>query len=181
MKKRVFIIHGWESSPESNWFPWAKRELEKLGYEVTVPVMPTPMFPKKEEWVEYIKKLVRAPDKEMLLMGHSLGVIAILRYLESLENEERINKAILVAGFSESIKFPVVENFFQPPLNYEKIKTKASDFIIIHSDNDPYVPLIYAETMKEKLNGKLTVISGGGHLNYENGTFELPLILEKIK
>ena len=112
MKKRVFIIHGWESSPESNWFPWAKRELEKLGYEVTVPVMPTPMFPKKEEWVEYIKKLVRAPDKEMLLMGHSLGVIAILRYLESLENEERINKAILVAGFSESIKFPVVEKFF---------------------------------------------------------------------
>jgi predicted alpha/beta hydrolase family esterase len=29
--KRVIIIHGWEASPESNWFPWLKNELEKKG------------------------------------------------------------------------------------------------------------------------------------------------------
>ncbi|MBU4141279.1 hypothetical protein KKE99_00155, partial [Patescibacteria group bacterium] len=30
-QKRIFIIHGWEGAPESNWFPWLKKQLEKQG------------------------------------------------------------------------------------------------------------------------------------------------------
>lgn len=40
MKKRVFIIHGWSGSPEENWFPWLKKELENSGFEVHVPQIP---------------------------------------------------------------------------------------------------------------------------------------------
>ena len=40
MKKRVFIIHGWEGYPEECWFPWLKTEIEKTGFEVVVPNMP---------------------------------------------------------------------------------------------------------------------------------------------
>ena len=34
---KVFLIHGSHGSPEENWFPWLKQELEKAGLEVIVP------------------------------------------------------------------------------------------------------------------------------------------------
>ncbi|MDO8240814.1 MAG: hypothetical protein Q7T51_02465 [Candidatus Moranbacteria bacterium] len=39
MKKKVFIIHGWEGKPDSNWFPWMKTELEKENVQVHVSSM----------------------------------------------------------------------------------------------------------------------------------------------
>jgi esterase/lipase len=36
--KKVFIIHGWDGYPEEGWFPWLKKELEKKGFSVFVPL-----------------------------------------------------------------------------------------------------------------------------------------------
>ena len=38
-----FIIHGIYATPEANWFPWLKKELESRGNEVIVPKFPTPL------------------------------------------------------------------------------------------------------------------------------------------
>ena len=81
MAKRVFIIHGWGGRPNSNWFPWLKAELTKLGYEVFVPTMPNSSNPMVKEWISCMNETIGAPTKSDYLVGHSLGVIAILRYL----------------------------------------------------------------------------------------------------
>lgn len=45
MKKRVFLIHGWEGYPEEGWRPWLKKELEQRGFTVIVPAMPDTATP----------------------------------------------------------------------------------------------------------------------------------------
>ncbi len=45
MKKRVFIVHGWDGSPSNCWFPWLQRELQKRGCAVSVLSMPHPEIP----------------------------------------------------------------------------------------------------------------------------------------
>lgn len=50
MNKRVFLIHGWGGSPTTDFLPWAKEELGKLGYEVITPDMPDTDYPKIETW-----------------------------------------------------------------------------------------------------------------------------------
>lgn len=181
MQKRIFIIHGWEGSPNSNWFPWLKENLDNVGIKVEALEMPSPNDPVMSEWVGHIKSAVGEPDENMYLIGHSLGVIAILRYLESLGDEEKIGGVILVAGFPEPIGYEELNSFFETPLDYEKVKAHAKKFIAIHSDNDPYVPTRNGELLRDNLGAELIFIENGGHLNAGDGFFELPIVLEKIK
>ncbi len=180
-KRRIIIIHGWESSSQGNWFPWLKAELEKLDCEVLIPDMPNADHPKLLGWEAYLRRIVGAPNEDLYLVGHSLGVITILKYLESLREKEIIGGAVLVAGFSESIGYEELSSFFEKPLNYEKAKRAAKRFAVIHSDNDPYVPLRNGELLRDKLNAEFEVIKNGGHLNAEDGFYELPIALEKLK
>lgn len=72
MKKRLFIIHGWEGYPEEGWFPWLKQELEKEGFSVTVPAMPNPKKPNIESWISHLIKVVSKPDENTYFVGHSI-------------------------------------------------------------------------------------------------------------
>src|SRR4030042_4536491 len=180
MPKRVFIIHGWEGSPDSNWFPWLKKELEEKSSKVFVPQMPNADHPKMDAWLAHLRKIVGKPEENTYFVGDRLGVTAILRYLESLETEEKISGAILVAGVAKSIGIKELENFFINPFDYEKIKSRVENFIVINSDNDPYIPIKHGGILRNKLGAKLIIIPNGEHLNAGNGFFEFPLVLEEI-
>jgi len=52
----IIIIHGTGGSPNSNWFPWLKSELEKLGHTVFAPKFPTPEKQSLENWLKVFKK-----------------------------------------------------------------------------------------------------------------------------
>lgn len=178
--KRIFIIHGWEGTPKSNWFPWLKEQLEDRGLEVIVPVMPNTDYPVFSEWLDYLKNIIVKADEETYFIGHSLGVVAILRYLESLPSQQKIGGVVMVAGFSESLGIAETESFFATPLNYEKVKNFAGKFIAINSDNDPYVPLKKGEILRDKLGAELIVVQGGSHLNESAGFTKLPIVLESL-
>ncbi len=179
-KKRVFIIHGWEGTPESNWFPWLKKELEMRGFDVVVPMMPNTDHPIESEWILHLQKIIGVSNKNTYLVGHSLGAIAILRYLESLPLGKKIGGAVFVAGFSESVGIKETESFFVTPLDYEKIKNSVEKFIAINSDNDPYVPLKRGEILRDKLAAEFIVVENGSHLNEGAGFIELPIVLESL-
>lgn len=177
--KRAFVIHGWEGKPDSNWFPWLKKELESKGFAVESPQMPNADTPKLEEWLSHLQNVIGTPDENTFLVGHSLGTIAILRYLEKLGNQ-KIGGAVLVAGFPESIGYKELASFFQTPLNYEKIKKSCKNFVVINSDDDPYVPVKFGEILRDKLGAKLIIMKNAGHINEGNGHFQLPVALEEI-
>lgn len=139
--------------------------------------------PQLSEWNEYLHEIIAAPDKDVVLVGHSLGVIAALRYLESLEAGKLIGGAILVAGFSENVLVGMgaLDNFFETPLDFDRAKKAAGRFVVIHSDNDPYVPLENGEILRDRLGAEFILIENGGHLNTGTGNFEFPLVFEKIR
>ena len=180
MTKRVFIIHGYDAAPSDNWFPWLKKELEDKGFEVQVPAMPDADSPTLTKWLAHLQNTVGTCDKNTYLVGHSLGTITILRFLEALPESQRAGGVVLVGGFSESLGFRPLESFTQKPLDYEKVKKSTGKIVAIHSTDDASVPHKFGEIIRDKLNAELITLHGAGHINWKSGWFELPQALDAI-
>lgn len=178
--KRIFLIHGWEGYPEEGWRPWLRDELEKRGFEVYVPAMPNTKHPKMNAWVRHLSKIVGVPDKDCYFVGHSLGCITILRYLETLKKEQEVGGVVLVAGFTSNLGYTELKSFFAKPINWKKIKVHCKKFVAIHSDNDPYVSLHYGDFFKKELNATVIVKHGMKHFSGDDGITKLPVVLNLL-
>lgn len=184
--KRVFIIHGWEGHPE-NWKAWLKEKLQERGFEAHAPQMPNTYEPTIEEWVSFLAKEIGTPDKDTYLVGHSLGCQAILRYLESLSDDQMVGGVLMVAGFitlRKEIMFGRTEKILGPwierSIDLSKAKAHSERFVSVFSDNDPFIPLGDSDIFKAKLGSKIIVIPRGGHFSGSEGYSELHVALNEI-
>ena len=187
--KTVYIIHGWDGSPDEPMLQWLKKSLEKNGYSVFVPEMPNPETPKISTWIGKIKEIAQ-PDENTIFVGHSIGCQAILRYLEQLSEETKIAGVVLIAPWmkldEQTIKeegeevVEIAKPWIDIPIDFEKVKTRSNKFVAIFSDNDPYVPLNQKDLFEKKLGAKTVVEHQKGHFAPHDGIEEVPTILEKI-
>ncbi len=184
MKKRVFIVHGWDGSPTSDFNPWLQKELEAKGFEVTVPKMPDTKNPKIETWVPYLSKMVGGVDKNTFFVGHSIGCQTILRFLETLPENKKVGGVVFVAGFFklmhlEDNESEEIAKQWETPIDLEKVKSHLRKSIAIFSDNDPYVSLDNKNKFAE-LGSKIIIERNMSHFNEGAGITKLPIALESV-
>lgn len=186
-EKRVFIIHRWDGTPNSDWYPWLKKELEKKGFRVEIPEMPNTSEPKIEPWVKHLKKVVDKLDKETYFVAHSIGCQAVMRFLEKENYEDKIGKSVFVAGWfklnnmenNEAKK--IAEPWINTPINLVKVKQKISKLTVLLSDNEPYG--FVQENRKvflEKLNAKVMIKKDRGHFTEDDDVTELLEALQEF-
>jgi uncharacterized protein len=190
---RAFIIHGYQGYPDEAWQPWLKAELEKRGYVVALPAMPHPDRPIMAEWIGFIAGLVGEPDKDTALIGHSLGVQAVLRYLESLGRAGKaVGKTVLIAG-----SFPVgmsaeaadrrtegdavLRPWLTLGVDSQWVNRAIGKCTVILSDNDPIIPLEQAKaSFAAHLNATFVIERGKGHFNEDDKLTDLPSALAAV-
>ncbi len=178
--KKVFIVHGFQGSPNGGWSPWLMSELEKQGIYACALSMPNPNNPIPAEWMEEISRHVERNSRDQIyLIGHSLGVSAILRYLET-KNAKKVKGIILVSGpiFKTSKKKVAV--FLKKLFDFKQIKLNSKKIVVIHGDNDKSVSVDQGEFLAKELNAELIIIKNGGHLNGSSGWLSLPQCLEVL-
>lgn len=185
--KKVVLVHGWGGSPEKDWFPWLREELEKRKFEVIVPEMPDTMHPKIEAWVEKLKDSVKEVDEETYLIGHSIGCQTIMRFLERLD--KKVGGVIFVAGWfnltdetwdDEGFAKEIADPWLDTKIDFNKIKNNSRKFTAILSDNDPYVPVSDSAIFKEKLGAEIIILKNQGHITEEDGIKGVPIVLTKF-
>ncbi len=182
MQRNVLIFHGTGGSPEGNWFPWLKKELESCNCRVFVPTFPHPKDHSLANWLEGLEKYEKFIDEDTILVGHSLGGLFLLRVLERLEKPAHAAFFVAAPIGIKPIKYYESDYAFSGfSFDWNKIKGNARHFSVYHSDNDPYVSLGNGEELAKKLGVKLTFIPNAGHLNAESGYMKFPLLLGDIK
>lgn len=177
--QNVFIFHGVGGNPHENWFPWLKEELSGRGFNVIVPQFPTPEKQTLENWMKVLEGYREFISKNTILIGHSLGVPFALNIIEKY----KVGAAFLVAGFygkAGNDFDPGMATFAQREFNWSKILANCKKYKVYHSDNDPYIKLEKAQQLAEKLNVKVTLIPGAGHINKSAGYTKFEKLLEDI-
>lgn len=182
--KRVVIIHQWMAGPEGDWRPWLKSELERLGYQVLVPQMPDMDAPVIEKWVGELSRVVGTPDKDTYFVGHSIGCQAILRYLQTIENE--VGGAVFVAGWFDLENLEddetkeIAKPWIESPIRKDAIKKVLPRSVLFISDNDPYGAFETNQKAFSEMGSKIIVLSGAGHISAEDGYEKLPEVTDAL-
>lgn len=184
--KRAVVVHCWEGYPEYCWYPWVKKELEGKGFQVEVGAFPDTEKPNLNAWLPKLREVIGEPDEELFLIGHSLGCATIMRYLETLSENQKIGGVVFVAGFNENVGYDEIQSFFETPVDLEKIEGRVKNgFVAIHSDDDPYVDLKYADVFKEKLGAEIIIKHNAKHfsgaIEDEKSCTQLPDVVLSIE
>lgn len=178
--KQVIIIHCWGGKPGLGWYGWLEKELEQQGFKVIQPAMPHADYPQQNEWLDTLKEVIPEIDEDTYFVGHSLGCIAIMRFLELLPAGKKVGGVLFVAGFSSDLGFEETKSFFEKPFDWKKIKQSCKQFIALHSDNDQYINLKQVKVLEKELGAELVIKHNMHH--FQPGNYkELPVILDLFK
>ena len=187
--KKVYIVHGWDGSPDEPLFKWLDEKLTLGGFEVFRLAMPTPETPMIESWVKKLNEDIDL-DSETILVGHSVGCQTIMRYLETLPEETRIKGMVLLAPWMKLDQTTIEEEgeevveiarpWMETPINFNKVKMIAGKIIAIFSDNDEFVELTQKDFFQEKLGAQTIIEHEKGHFSPAENISELPSALESI-
>jgi len=180
LPKTAFFFHGTAGSPQENWFPWLKVELEKQGVEVIVPQFPTPENQTLENWLQVMTPYQDKINADTIFVGHSLGGVFALRLLEKLSAPVRGVYFICTPIGTTPVKNVDNDKLFLGQFDWKKISANGHNFSVYHSDDDPYVGLENGHELASKLGVNLNFIPKAGHFNQAAGYLEFHQLLADI-
>lgn len=177
MGKVIIIPGNGNTDISENWFPYVKNKLEKANILVLVMNMPDPELARKEIWLPFIEKELKA-DENTIAIGHSSGAVAIMRFLET----HKLLGAILVGACYTDLgeESERVSGYYDTPWKWDTIKQNAKWIVQYASQNDPYIPISESRVVHEKLNSEYYEYVNQGHFGSDVRKKEFPEIVEVI-
>jgi predicted alpha/beta hydrolase family esterase len=176
---RVIFIHGNGSADGSEeWFPYCKHQLEKLGVEVLTPDFPDRPLCHMNIWLPYLEKDLQA-DANTVLVGHSTGTVAAMRYAET----HKIGGSVLVAAYYTDLGYDDEKEagYFDKPWQWDAIQANQPWIVQFASTDDPYIPIAEARFVRDKLAAEYHEFDGQGHFGEHGSKPEFPELLAVLK
>ncbi len=148
--EKIIFIHGNDTMRWSYlWVPWLKEQLETLDIELVFETFPDSILARKQYWLPFLKEKLKA-NESTLLVGHSSGAVAAMRYAE----ENPIFGSVLISPCYTDLglESEKISGWYDDPWQWEKIKTNQKTISLFYSENDEFIPLEEFLHIKEKLN-----------------------------
>ena len=188
MKPQIFVIHGGNAFNSYEEYIDYLREktvsLDKLsyhdwkhglagvlgeGYEVILPQMPNASNARYLEWKIYFEKFIPLLHDGVVLVGHSLGGIFLVKYLSEEKFPKEISGVFLVAApFNTATEHPLADfNITTPDLR--GLGEQAEKIFLYHSHDDEVVPFSNFERYVALLpRATQRIFADRGHFNEDD-------------
>ena len=138
MKKIVFIPGNGGSTTQDNWFPSVKMALEKHGLAVVDAEFPDPVLARESQWIPFLKDDLGV-DAETVLVGHSSGAVAAMRFAEQFP----ILGSVLVGAYHTDLGMEEekVAGYCSRPWQFDLIRQNQQWITLFASQDDPWIPI----------------------------------------
>lgn len=163
---KIILIHGNNSGRDPGgkaqdyWFPYAVKEFEKMDLEVIAKDFPDPKVARQDIWLPFLKNECGA-DEHSILIGHSSGAIAAMRYAEKNE----VLGSVLVGAYYTHLgdDNEKESGYFEKPWDWQAIRENQQWIIQFASIDDPFFPIEEPRFVSEKLDSEYHEFSDRGH------------------
>lgn len=176
---RIVIIHGnGGGSGEDHWQPWLKAELEKLEHEVLTPTMPDNIEAKALVWLSYMKAQLSI-DENTIIVGHSSGAVAAMRYAEN----SRVKGTILLGACYTDLNDEIekLSGYYNEPWQWDVIAGNQEFVVVMASKDDPWIDISEPRHIFQSLNCEYHEYTNKGHFTEEHmGNKKFPELLQII-
>lgn len=152
--------------------------------------MPDPGTPTIAGWVGRIAEVLgpldergRAQLARTVLLGHSVGCQALLRYLADLPADSstdlQVAGLVCVAGwFTVDRPWPSIRPWQETPLATDRVRARVPKIVVLLSDNDPFTAdhAATAAAYQDRLGAEVAFAPGRQHFN----AAEEPAVLDLL-
>lgn len=166
----ILIVPGWSGSEEDHWqsrwernFKTARRVVQEDWY-----------FPQRDQWTARIAEAVAEATRPVVIVAHSLGVVAVAHAARGLE-QGKIAGGYLVApaDVDNAQDWPITNghSFEQQAGKFNPLPTEPLPFpaALIASHSDPYCSFERAKAIAEMWGAQLIEAGDSGHVNIASG------------
>jgi pimeloyl-ACP methyl ester carboxylesterase len=171
----VILIHGNGGCTAGDiWFPWLERECAALGLRVINQTFPDNVKARARFWLPHLEQL--GADENTILIGHSSGAVAAMRYAET----HRLFGSILVgvchtdlgdSGEAES-------GYYSAPWQWERIRDNQRWIAIYQSTDDPLIPIAEPRFVAKQLKCSYFELEDRGHFTNAR---DFPEVLQYLR
>lgn len=179
--RRALIFHGYGATPSDHWFGWLASQFERAAIQTVVPPLPQPLDPNAGLWQGTVGAALGTPDERTIVVAHSLGCLAVLRHLASLQGRWRLGTLVLVSGFVDRLPvLPELDEFIGGGCDVSGLAEHIDQIVVMRSDNDPLVPVASTDRLAELLGISAQVVPGAGHFLADDGVTSLPQVRDTV-
>lgn len=182
--KKVLLLHGYNGIPQM--FHYFKEELEKMGYKVIMPSLPTQEGLRYNIWKEYFENIKEDLKEELIVVAHSGGNPFIIKYAN--ENNMNIKLYISLAGFSDIFTTEgrkdldeAVKSVVPIELEIDTFRNNVKEKHCIYSDSDHIVPIEILKKHADNIKGIHHLIPNIGHMGRKSNLQTLPQVIGLIR
>jgi uncharacterized protein len=177
---RIILVHGLNADPSKNFHPWLAAALRDRAFEVVAPELPLKIEGEEgfnlPEIIEKMKDEIGYLKNDDILLGHSLGALVILQYLEAVEMTET-PRAVVLVGSPWKVSRPELRRLFVEDLDAEVLMWKSREYVVVHSKDDTIVPFEHGEKLALQLKARIVTTENDGHFMEQKH----PVLLEVIE
>lgn len=169
MTPTLVIVPGLGDSGPDHWQSLWERKFGAARVRQDDPERPTP-----QAWSARLQEVVEATPGDLLLVGHSCGVLNIVHWARLSGGHARVKGALLVGPTDADMtatyaQYPGVRGMAPTPL--EPLPFPA---LVVASENDPFATFERAQAFADAWGAEFVTAGEAGHINVASGHGEWP-------
>ncbi|MBZ9753388.1 alpha/beta hydrolase [Deinococcus sp. HMF7604] len=169
MTPTLVIVPGLGDSGPEHWQTLWQHKFGAARVRQDDPEQPTPAT-----WSARLQEVIDATPGDLILVGHSCGVLNIVHWAALTGGHERVKGALLVgptdADFTPTYQaYPGVAGMAPVPMTALPFPA-----LVIASENDPYASAERAQAFAEAWGAEYVSAGEAGHINVASGHGDWP-------
>jgi predicted alpha/beta hydrolase family esterase len=172
---KAILIHGNGGCTAGDiWLPWLERELTALGLEVINHTFPDNIKARASVWLPHLEAL--GADERTILIGHSSGAVAAMRFAETHAVLASILVGVCHTDLGDS--FEAASGYYAAPWQWQRIRDNQQWIAIFNSTDDPHIPIAEARFVAAQLKASYFESTDRGHFTDSR---QFPEIVEVVR